>query len=60
MGKATMNKEGKVIPAPGTIEALETYLKLEPNGTNAEAAKALLQTVQGEIPTEFSKKKKKG
>jgi tetratricopeptide (TPR) repeat protein len=60
MGKATMNKEGKVIPAPGTIEALETYLKLEPNGTDAETAKALLQTVQGEIPTEFSKKKKKG
>jgi len=60
ISKATTSKEGKVIPAPGTIEALQTYLKLDPNGSLAKTAKDLLQTVQGEVPTEYSKKKKKG
>jgi cytochrome c-type biogenesis protein CcmH/NrfG len=59
MGKATMTPDGKVVAVPGTIEALENYLKLEPNGKNAETAQALLQTVQGQIQTVYKSEKKK-
>jgi tetratricopeptide (TPR) repeat protein len=59
MGKATMTPDGKVVAAPGTVEALQTYLKLEPNGSYAQAAQAMLQTVQGQIQTEVKVKKKK-
>jgi tetratricopeptide (TPR) repeat protein len=58
LGKATTGEGGKVEAAPGTREAFETYLKLDPNGPNAETAKALLQTIAGSVETEFSKKKK--
>lgn len=61
MGKASMTADGKVTAPPGTVENLETYLKLEPNGKNAESARAMLQTVQGQIQTEYKAvKKKKG
>jgi len=61
MGKATLSPEGKVIPAPGTIEALETYLKLDPSGKWASAAKATLDQLSGQVQTEYKKvKKKKG
>lgn len=61
MGKATMAADGKVTAPPGTAETLETYLKLEPDGKNAESAKAMLQTIQGQIQTEYkATKKKKG
>jgi tetratricopeptide (TPR) repeat protein len=61
VGKATMTPDGKIVAVPGTVEALEAYLKLEPNGKNAAAAQQLLQTVQGGIQTQYkSQKKKKG
>ncbi len=59
VGKATLTPDGKVIAVDGTVEALETYLKLEPNGKNAAAAQQLLQTVQGGIETQYTKPKKK-
>jgi tetratricopeptide (TPR) repeat protein len=59
MGKATMTPDGKVVAVPGTVEALENYLKLEPNGKNAATAQALLQTVQGQIQTVYKSEKKK-
>jgi Tfp pilus assembly protein PilF len=59
MGKATTDENGNVVAAPGTQEAFETYLKLEPNGPNAATAKALLQTIQGGVGTVFKKEKKK-
>lgn len=59
MGKATMTPDGKVVAVPGTVEALEEYLKLEPNGKNAATAQALLQTVQGQIQTVYKSEKKK-
>lgn len=49
---------GKVIAAPGTIEALETYLKLEPQGSHVAEVQSMLQSVQGSVETSFSKKKK--
>ena len=59
MGKLDMDpKTGKVIAAPGTIEALETYLKLEPQGKHAAEAQSMLDTVQGSVETTYKKQKK--
>jgi hypothetical protein len=62
MGKLSMTPDGKVVAAPGTTEALQSYLKLEPNGKYAAEAQAMLQTIQGTVQTQFKaeKKKKKG
>ncbi len=63
MGKVTLGPDGKtVIAPPGTVEALEAYLKLDPNGRYAEEAKGDLQAIQGGVQTEYKvdKKKKKG
>ena len=61
MGKATTEGDKVVVP-PGTAEALQAYLKIEPNGKNAAAAQQMLLTIQGKVQTEFKaeKKKKKG
>jgi tetratricopeptide (TPR) repeat protein len=53
MGKATTTAEGKIVPPPGTKEAFEKYLQLEPNGQFAEAAKGMLTTIEGTVQTEF-------
>ncbi len=61
MGKATMEGDKMVVP-PGTVEALQSYLKLQPNGPNAPTAQQMLQTIQSQVQTEMKvdKKKKKG
>src|SRR5579859_56237 len=60
MGKATMQGDKMIVP-PGTVEALQAYLKLQPNGPNAPTAQQMLQTIQSQVQTELkvSKKKKK-
>jgi tetratricopeptide (TPR) repeat protein len=59
INKATTDpKTGKVIPAPGTEEALNKYLELQPNGPFAEGAKGMLQYIGGTIETSFGNKKK--
>jgi Tfp pilus assembly protein PilF len=61
MGKATMGSDGKVVAAPGTVEALQTYLQLDPKGPYAESATAMLQSVTGTVQTDLkTSKKKKG
>jgi tetratricopeptide (TPR) repeat protein len=63
MGKVTLGPDGKTVVAPpGTVEALETYLKLEPDGKYAQEAKGDLDAIQGGVQTEYKvdKKKKKG
>ena len=42
---------GKVVPAPGTLEALHKYIELAPEGPNAAAAKSLIDTMGGEVTT---------
>ena len=59
MGKATMDAEGKVTAPPGTVEALQAYLKLEPSGKNTAEAQQMLQTIQGKIDTQFKAPPKK-
>ncbi len=64
-GMALMGKVGPPKPdgtfdvVPGTIEAFETYLKLQPNGQWAQAAKASIEQLKGTVPTEYKKAKKK-
>lgn len=41
-GFATTDREGKIIPPPGTVEALQKYLKLQPNGPYSPQAKDFL------------------
>lgn len=56
VGMATFTSDGKTIPAPGTIEALETYLKLDPDGPNAAQAKSIISTLSGYVSTDFNAK----
>ena len=60
MGKATVGSDGKVVPAPGTVEALNTYLQLDPKGKYADSAQAMLQSVTGTVTTDVKSRKKKG
>ncbi len=62
VGKAQIGADGKIQPPPGTREAFEAYLKLEPNGPMAEQAKGILASFDQSIQTEYSNpdaKKKK-
>ncbi|MFY9559749.1 MAG: tetratricopeptide repeat protein [Terriglobales bacterium] len=59
VGKATTDKTGKVIAAPGTEGAFSKYLELEPTGSHAEEAKAMLQYIGSTIETTFGTKSKK-
>jgi len=57
IAKETIDKSGKVVPAPGTADALNKYLELQPNGPFAEAAKGLLQSIGATVETSYGKKK---
>jgi tetratricopeptide (TPR) repeat protein len=52
--KATTDKDGKIIPAPGTIEALQKYLELKPDGPFAASAKELIAGLGGTVSTTFT------
>jgi len=54
LGKAQIAPDGKIQPPPGTREALEAYLKLEPNGPNAEQAKGILASFDTAIETQYT------
>ena len=53
VGKAKTDKDGKVIPPEGTVEAFQKYLQLKPDGKDADAAKAMLASMQGAVATEY-------
>jgi tetratricopeptide (TPR) repeat protein len=59
IGKETMDKNNKVIAPPGTAEAFQKYLELQPNGQFAEPAKSMLASIGASIETSFGKKKAK-
>lgn len=53
-GEATLDeKTGKITAAPGTIEALNKYIEIAPNGPNVEAAKSLAATLGGTVQMEI-------
>jgi tetratricopeptide (TPR) repeat protein len=53
MGKATTTADGKIVPPEGTTAYFEKYLELAPTGPNAESAKAMIQTIQSTLQTEY-------
>ncbi|HVP46269.1 MAG TPA: carboxypeptidase regulatory-like domain-containing protein [Bryobacteraceae bacterium] len=53
LGKAQVTPEGKVIPAPGTKEALAKYLELKPTGPFADSAKGALASIEGTVTTQY-------
>jgi tetratricopeptide (TPR) repeat protein len=53
VSKATVGPDGKVVPPPGTIDAFQKYLQLKPDGSNAEAAKAMLASMSGAVTTKY-------
>lgn len=54
---ATMDKDNKMVAPPGTEEAFNKYLELEPTGKYAEQAKAMLQAMGAKVETTFGKQK---
>jgi tetratricopeptide (TPR) repeat protein len=53
---ATQDSSGKLIPPPGTAEAFQKYLELQPNGTHAEECKQMLAALNATVETGYGKK----
>jgi tetratricopeptide (TPR) repeat protein len=58
IGKATTDKSGKMTAPPGTAEAFNKYLELQPQGQFAEPAKQMLASIGAPVETSFGKAKK--
>jgi len=56
IGAATLQGDKMVAP-PGTAEAFQKYLELQPTGPHADEAKAMLQGLGATIETSYGKKK---
>jgi tetratricopeptide (TPR) repeat protein len=56
VGKSTLQGDKMVAP-PGTEEAFNKYLELQPTGQFASAAKEMLTTIGGKVQTSFGKEK---
>ncbi len=55
--KATVDKSGKMVAPPGTVDDFNKYLELQPNGPYAEGAKQMLDTLGAKVQTQYGKKK---
>src|SRR5205823_14414286 len=53
MAKASIDKDGKIQPPAGTIEELQKYLELKPDGPYAQGAKEMLTTLTGSVQTVY-------
>jgi tetratricopeptide (TPR) repeat protein len=53
VGKAQIGADGKITPPPGTIEAFNKYLELQPDGPYAQPAKDMLATLGQSVQTQF-------
>ncbi len=57
IGKATLQGDKMVAP-PGTAEAFQKYLELQPSGPYADVAKQMLTSIGASVETGFGTKKK--
>ncbi|MFZ1157314.1 MAG: carboxypeptidase regulatory-like domain-containing protein [Candidatus Sulfotelmatobacter sp.] len=57
LGKATLQGD-KMVAAPGTAEAFQKYLELQPTGGHSEEAKAMLASIGAPVQTSYGTKKK--
>jgi len=53
LSKATIAADGKVTPVAGTADAFQKYLQLKPDGSFADSAKAMLQTLGQTVDTSY-------
>jgi Tfp pilus assembly protein PilF len=58
LSKATIDKSGKMVAAPGTAEAFNKYLEIEPTGKHAEEAKGILASLGETVTTRYKKTSK--
>jgi tetratricopeptide (TPR) repeat protein len=58
LGKAALDKSNKMVAPPGTAEAFNKYLELEPAGRHAEEVKAMLAYIGAEVQTTYGKPRK--
>jgi tetratricopeptide (TPR) repeat protein len=56
IGKATLQGD-KMIAPPGTAEAFQKYLELQPTGSYADPAKQMLASIGASVETKFGTKK---
>jgi tetratricopeptide (TPR) repeat protein len=56
--KATVDKSGKMIAPPGTVDDFNKYLQLAPTGPYAEQAKQMLDALGAKVTTSFKGNKK--
>jgi tetratricopeptide (TPR) repeat protein len=54
VSRAQMTADGKLNPPPGTREAFQKYLELEPTGPFAEQAKGMLASLDATIQTQYA------
>lgn len=54
LSKATLGKDSKMQPAPGTAAAFRKYLELAPNGAYAQSARNLLGSIGGSVQSTYS------
>lgn len=55
----TTDSSGKMTAPPGTEEALNKYLELQPNGPYSDSAKQMLAALGTKVETSYGSKKKK-
>jgi tetratricopeptide (TPR) repeat protein len=53
MGKATMDAKGNMQAPPGTVEALQKYVQLKPDGPNADSAKQLIAALGSTVSVNY-------
>ncbi len=53
VSKAGIGADGKVTPAPGTVEAFQKYLEIAPNGPFAQQAKDMLATLGSSVDLKY-------
>jgi tetratricopeptide (TPR) repeat protein len=52
-GKATTDASGKINAPAGSVEALQKYLELKPDGPYAQSAKELIAQLGGSVSTTY-------
>jgi tetratricopeptide (TPR) repeat protein len=56
LARATLGKDNKMVPAPGTAEAFRKYLDLAPDGKYAQSAKELLGSLGASIHASYGER----
>ena len=59
LGASTMDKQGKLQAPPGTAEALNKYLEIDPSGGHAADVKEMLAAIGAKVTTSYNEKANK-